>query len=164
MSKELVETTMSQLAPASTRRSLLREFDRLLDRMGSAMELPTMERFFEGALGQPVFAPAIEVAETKDEYKLTAEVPGLDPAQVDVSVAGGMLVIKGEKKREVDKNEAGLQFSERSFGSFRRSFRLPDDVDASGIEADHRNGVLTIRLPKTSEAKEPQKIEVKSAS
>ncbi|WP_245479662.1 Hsp20/alpha crystallin family protein [Hansschlegelia zhihuaiae] len=163
MSKELVETSSSEPAAAPARRHLMREFDRLFDRMSSVIELPAMERLFERAIGPSAFAPAIDIAETNDEYKLTAEVPGLEPSQVDVSVVGDMLVIKGEKTRETEKTEGGTQISERTYGSFRRSFQLPDDVDASQIEANHRNGVLTIRLPKIGEAKQAKKIEVKAA-
>jgi HSP20 family protein len=162
MSKELIEAGPSQPAPA--RKQFMREIDRLFDRMSSVIELPAMERLFDRAIGPAGFAPAIDVAETKDEYKLTAEVPGLEPSQVDVSVAGDTLVIKGEKTRETEKTEGGAQISERSFGAFRRSFQLPDDVDASQIEASHANGVLTVRLPKTGEARQPKKIEVKAAS
>jgi HSP20 family protein len=162
MSKELIETRPSEAAPA--RRPFMRDMDRLFDRMSSMIELPAMERVFERTMGANVFAPAIDVAETKDEYTLTAEIPGLEPSQVDVSVAGDMLVIKGEKTRETEKTEGGTQISERTFGSFRRSFQLPDDVDAGQIEANHRNGVLTIRLPKTGEATTPKKIEVKTAA
>jgi HSP20 family protein len=165
MSKELVETRQADAtSPVPARRLFMREIDRLFDRMTSGLDLPAMERFLERATGVDGFAPAIDLTETKDEYKLTAEMPGLEPSQVDVSVTGDLLVIKGEKKRETEKTEGGAHISERSYGSFRRSFQLPDDVDASQIEADHRNGVLTIRLPKTSEARQPKKIEIKAAA
>jgi HSP20 family protein len=164
MPNELVETQTSDTAATPARRHVLREFDRLFDRLSSVIELPTIERLFERAIGQNAFAPAIDIVEADDEYKLVAEVPGLDPSQVDVSVSGDMLVIKGEKSRESQTSEGGAQISERSFGAFRRSFQLPDNVDAGQIEANHRNGVLTIRLPKTGEARQPKKIEIKAAA
>ncbi|HVI27407.1 Hsp20/alpha crystallin family protein [Hansschlegelia sp.] len=164
MSKELVETRAPDAVPSIFgRRNFIRDIDRLFDRMAAGIEFPAMERLFERA-GADGFAPAIDITETKDEYKLVAEMPGLEPSQVDVSVTGDTLVIKGEKKRETEKTEGGVHVSERTFGSFRRSFQLPDDVDANQIEADHRNGVLTVRLPKTGEARQPKKIEVKTAS
>ncbi|GBD47811.1 Hsp20/alpha crystallin family protein [Methylopila sp. Yamaguchi] len=162
MSKELIETQSPDSNSAPVRRHLMRDFDRLFDRMSSAIELPAIERIVERAGVQNGFAPAIDIVETDGEYKVMAEVPGLEPSQVDVSVASNMLVIKGEKSRENERTEGGAHISERTFGSFRRSFLLPDDVDAGQIEANHRHGVLTIRLPKTKEAKQLKKIEIKA--
>ena len=101
------------------------------------------------------------MSEDEKAYKISAELPGLDAKDVDVSVSGNMLVLKGEKHQEKDKN---YYFSERAYGSFQRAFELPASVDRDKISADVSKGVLTITLPKTPDAqKQQKKIEVKSA-
>jgi HSP20 family protein len=111
--------------------------------------------------GTPV--PAVDVAEHDTEYEITMELPGMLPEQVDVSVANGMLTIAGEKSSEEEKGGKDFHVSERRFGSFRRSFRLPDTVDGSAIEAGMSHGVLTVHLPKSAKAQErEQKIDIKA--
>jgi len=108
--------------------------------------------------------PAVDVAEKDKEYEVTAELPGMDEKNVEVTVANGVLTIKGEKKEEKEEKKKDYYFSERRFGSFRRSFRVPDGVDADKIEAGFKNGVLTVKLPKGAEAqKQEKKISVKAA-
>jgi HSP20 family protein len=97
-------------------------------------------------------------------YKISAELPGIDAKDIDVSMSGDMLVLKGEKRQEKEETDRDYHFSERSYGSFRRSFELPSSVDRNKIAADFSKGVLTITLPKTAEAQKPaKKIEVKSS-
>lgn len=108
--------------------------------------------------------PAVDVAETAKGYEITAELPGLDEKNIEVKLADGMLTIKGEKKDEREEKRKGYQLSERRYGSFQRSFTVPDGVDADKIEAAFKNGVLTVILPKTPEAlKSEKKIEIKAA-
>lgn len=105
------------------------------------------------------FDPAFEVKETKDGYLFKADIPGIKQADLDVSLTGNRLTVTG--KREAEKENKGERYYtyERSYGSFTRSFTLPDGVDSSAIHADLRDGVLSILLPKKPEA-QPQKIPV----
>jgi HSP20 family protein len=86
--------------------------------------------------------------ETDKAYEITAEVPGMDEKNVEVKVANGVLTIKGEKQDEKEKTRKDYYMRERSFGSFQRSFQVPDGVDADKIEANFKRGVLTVMPPK----------------
>lgn len=108
-------------------------------------------------------APAVDLAEEDNRYVLTAELPGLDDKDVELSLVDDVLTIKGEKKDEREEKGAGYHVSERRYGEFRRSFRLPDDVDADKIAASFKKGVLTVELPKHPEAaKKAKKIAIKN--
>ncbi|MCK3779417.1 Hsp20/alpha crystallin family protein [Ensifer sesbaniae] len=109
-------------------------------------------------------APAVDLAEKDKEYEISAELPGLDEKNIEVKVSNGMLTIKGEKKEEKEERAKDYFLSERRFGSFQRTFQLPDGVDADKIEATFANGVLKVKLPKTPDAqKSEKKIAVKTA-
>jgi HSP20 family protein len=104
------------------------------------------------------------MSEDEKAYKISAELPSIDPKDIDVSLSGGTLVLKAEKRQEKEEKDKNFHFSERAYGSFQRSFQLPLSVDRDKIAAGFSNGVLTIALPKTAEAQKPQKkIEVKSS-
>jgi HSP20 family protein len=146
-------------------RSFRSEMDRLFDRFG----FPSLRRMFDlepswrPTTSFSVSAPPIDISEDEKVYKISAELPGLDAQEVDVSVAGDMLVLKGEKRQESEQKDKNYFFSERSYGAFQRSFALPSSVDRDKIAAEFAKGVLTITLPKTVEAqKQAKKIEVKS--
>ncbi len=100
--------------------------------------------------------PAMDIADTKDGLKITTEVPGIDRKDLNVSVDGNTLVIKGEKKREEKSDEDGVLRTERSYGSFYRAVTLPTTVDSTKVDASYKNGVLTLTLPKKEEAKPKQ--------
>lgn len=109
-------------------------------------------------------APAIDLAEKNDEYEITAELPGLDEKDVEIKLSNHMLTIKGEKNEQKEEREKDYYLSERRYGSFQRSFQLPDGVDPDKIEANFAKGVLTVRMPKTAEAKKAEKkIAIKAA-
>ncbi|HYQ04746.1 MAG TPA: HSP20 family small heat-shock protein [Polyangiaceae bacterium] len=112
-------------------------------------------------LDNAVFSPAFEVKETKEGFVFRADVPGVKDADLDVKLTQNRLSISG--KRESEKTEKGDTFytSERSYGSFTRSFTLPDGVDADKIRAELKEGVLTLLLPKRPES-QPKKIAVTS--
>ena len=108
-------------------------------------------------------APVVDVVEKEKEYQISAELPGLEEKDVEVSVADDMLTIKGQKKEEKEEKAKNYYLSERRYGAFQRSFQLPSGVDAEKIEANFRKGVLTVTLPKTPEAqKKEKKIEIKT--
>jgi HSP20 family protein len=136
-------------------------------------ELEEMERRFEDILGRPFlptvwrripmvemgWAPAIEVFEKEDKFVVKAELPGMKEEDIDISVVGDALTIKGERKAESEVKEEDYYCCERSYGSFSRSIAVPSDVDAKKIEASYEDGVLEVSLPKAPEVK-PKKVAV----
>jgi HSP20 family protein len=147
-------------------RSFRSEMDRLFDRFGfpSLRRMFDMEPAWRPASSFSFSVPAIDMSEDENAYKISAELPGLEAKDVEVSVSGNTLVLKGEKRQEKEEKDKNYHFSERAYGSFQRAFELPASVDRDKVAADFSKGVLTITLPKTPEAQKPQKkIEVKSA-
>jgi HSP20 family protein len=109
------------------------------------------------------FNPAINVAENERELRVTAELPGIDPNDIEMSVSRGSLTITGEKKEESEDKGNGYHRMERSYGTFRRVLSLQDDVDTDKIDAQFKNGVLTLVVPKLPEEKTGKKrIAIKS--
>jgi HSP20 family protein len=108
---------------------------------------------------QGTCSPVVDIYEKKDSIVLKAEIPGLDKNDFSVTIKENILTIKGEKKQENDVEKDRLHRVERTYGSFERSFTLPKTVDQEKLEAEYRNGVLVITLPKVPEAK-PKQIEV----
>jgi len=146
------------------------EMDRLFDRFTSGFGWPMARRFFDiepmkrRDLPLDVMVPAVDVGEDDKTYILTAELPGMDEKNIEVSTSGDILTLKGEKRQEKEEKSKNYYLSERSYGSFQRSLQLPDGVDREKINASFAKGVLTITLPKTADAqKQQKKIEVKSA-
>jgi HSP20 family protein len=154
--------TPGDLHPLS---NLRREVDRLFEdfpfgpwRRSSVFDVAP---FWRGELSLAK-APAVDVAEKEKEYEIPAELPGMGEKDIDVKFANGMLTIKGEKKEEKEEKRKDYHLSERRFGSFQRSFTVPEDVDVDKIDASFKNGVLTVVLPKSEEAqKREQTIEIK---
>ena len=105
--------------------------------------------------------PILDIAENENEFIVKAEVPGCKAEDIDISVNNNRLTISGEKKQEEKKEEKGYYHFERSFGSFRREINLGCDVDANKIDATYKDGILSIKLPKTEKTK-PVKVKVKS--
>jgi HSP20 family protein len=101
--------------------------------------------------------PAVDITESDKAYEVTAELPGMDEKNVEVKVAGGNLIIMGEKQEGKEEKKKDYYLSERHFGSFERRFRLPKGVDVEKIEASFKKGVLTVNLPKKPEAQKPEK-------
>ena len=122
-----------------------------------------IDNFLHRDLGFAV-TPAIDIVEKDNAFEVTAELPGLDANNIDLRLADGVLTIKGEKSEQKEETTKDRYVSERRYGSFRRTLRLPDSVDADKIEASYKSGVLTITLPKSAEAKDKQKtIPIKAA-
>ena len=108
--------------------------------------------------------PTIDVAEQDSALVITAELPGLDEKDFEVTLAGDVLTIKGEKKSETENNTGGAYYLERRYGAFSRALRLPFDVSGDDVDARYEKGVLTIKLPKPAEAqKQAKRIEVRAA-
>jgi len=140
--------------------SLRCEIDRLFDDFdGDSWRSPF--RRIEAAFGN---VPAVDVTETDKAYEIAAELPGMDEKNVEVKFANDVLTIKGQKQDEKEETKKDYYMHERSFGSFERSFAVPDGVDTDKIDATFKKGVLTVTLPKSAEAqKAAQKITVKAA-
>lgn len=142
--------------PLST---LRREMDRLFDEFGtSRWPVPGAMRLM--AEMPPI--PAMDLVGRDGGYEITAELPGIDPKDVDLKVTGDMLILKGEKREESERKDSDRHVSERRYGSFQRTLRLPPDADPERIEATCANGVLKITLPKSDAARaQEKKIEIR---
>jgi len=130
---------------------------RVMNRMFDS--LPAGGRLDDGSFGT-FWSPAVDVEEREDAYVVEAELPGLTKDDVKISVEGNILTIQGEKKQEKTNKDRDYYRSERSYGSFMRTFTLPASVRTDKVEAGYKNGVLTVTVPKAEEAK-PKSIEVK---
>ena len=132
----------------------------------ATMEVDRLQRMFEGALGErfaPIaqsWAPAVDIYESENhDLVLKAELPGMTREDIEVSVENSTLVLKGTKKFEAEVKDEQYRRIERSYGTFHRSFTLPNTVDAGKVTAEFKNGVLTVKLPFREEAK-PRAINV----
>jgi len=149
--------------------SLRREVDRLFDdfqvgswRLPFGRDVFDVEPFWRG--GEVSKAPAVDIVDKEKAYEITAELPGLDESNIDVKFSDGTLTIRGEKRDEKEEKKDNYYLSERRYGSFQRSFGVPDGVDVDKIEASFKDGVLTVALPKAAEAqKSGKKIVIKKA-
>jgi HSP20 family protein len=162
---EVKKTAPAPRVPADPWQVFRSEFDRLFDRF-AGFGLPSMRRMFE--MAPPTeFAfnvPAVDVTEDDKAYKIAAELPGLAEKDIEVSVSGDVITLKGEKRQEKEEKNKNWYLCERAYGSFERSFELPANVDRDKIVAEFSKGVLTVTLPKSAEAqKQQKKIEVKAA-
>ncbi len=149
-------TTMLRLVPRTDRfLSLMPEID-IVGRLFDDLELP--ELFSK----EEMLVPDFDLAETEKEYTITGEIPGIDAKDLKVTLADGVLTVKGEKKQEKEDNGEYYHRVERGYGCFARSFRLPDDVRAEESKAMYKDGVLKLTLPK-GEERTVKKIEVKES-
>jgi HSP20 family protein len=128
------------------RSQLNRLFDEFLERPFG------LSPFFEGYRFLGDFVPRLDVSETDKEITISAELPGMEPEDIDISLEQNMLTISGEKQAEEEEKGKRFYRVERSYGSFYRSIPLPAEVDENKIEATFKHGVLKIRMPKTVEA------------
>lgn len=110
--------------------------------------------------GSGKWAPPLDMAETDTEFTVRAELPGIEPKELEVSVVGNELVLSGEKKETTEHNGKGLHHTETRYGSFRRTVSLPEGVDTENVDAQYANGVLTLHLKKTAPTAQ-KRIEVK---
>ncbi len=151
-----------QLLPTLRRpdggRSLLRDWGQLEDQMqrlmgGMSLREPTSEAFTWG--------PKVDFSEANGNYVLTAELPGVEPEDVDVELEGNILTIRGEKKMKREHVDERVQLSERRYGAFERSFALPSSADPENVTAEFQQGVLSVQVAKRPEAR-GKKIKVKT--
>ena len=134
----------------------------LLDQMRREMERAVDTRAEEGSsVATSDWVPAVDIKEENDAFVIVADIPGVDPKDIEVHMEGGMLTIKGEKETEKKDEREGYKRVERTFGSFYRRFSLPDSADPEKISAKSNHGVLEVRIGK-QEKVQPRKIAVDS--
>ena len=163
---DLVTKTPREKAPTDFTEQLIEPFhslrsevDRLFDSFG--LRMPRLQF---GHFPLPAMAPAIEMKETPKRYKISAELPGIAPEDVEVTFEDGMLRIAGEKKEEREEDEKGYRYAERSYGAFERLISLPSAADEGKIDARFRDGVLTVTIAKVADDKrKPRRIDVNKA-
>ena len=139
------------------------EMDRVFDQFERGLlRWPSPSRR-DGGASAPM-SPELDVRENADAITIEAELPGVDEKDISVTVANGMLTIKGEKKQEKEERNENYYLAERSYGTFQRSLRLPDSIDDSKVEAKFAKGVLKVTAAKRPEAvKAERRIEIKKA-
>jgi len=150
--------------------ALRREVDHLFEDFGlRSLRAPfgragiDAEPFWRGEIAWGK-SPAVDFVDNEKSYVVTAELPGMSEADVDVQYVDGRLTIRGEKKEEKEEKQKDYYLSERRYGSFQRAFQVPNGVDAEKIEAAFKNGVLTVTMPKAAGAvKNEKKIEIKKS-
>jgi len=136
---------------------LHREMNRLFDSFSRGFGLEPLET------RSGVFSPSVNVIDEDKEIKVTAELPGMDEKDIDVSLTKDALTIKGEKKQEKEDKGKNYYRMERSYGSFSRSVPLSAEIDTAKVKAQFKKGILTVTLPKTTKSlKEKKKIQIKS--
>jgi len=142
---------LTRYQPWSLHREFLNEFNRLLDRTGND----------DSTSATAEWAPAVDIAEHADKYVLHADVPGVDPNAIEITLEKGMLTLAGSREKAVEQDGVESRRIERSTGRFLRRFTLPESVDAENVKASGKHGVLEIVIPKREAAK-PRKIAVNS--
>ena len=139
---------------------LHREMNRLFDDVLRGTRAPAEQ----GETPRDIAAPRMDISETENEIKICAELPGVDEKDVEVTLDGDLLTIRGEKKVDIDEQRENYHVVERSRGSFARSIRLPEGMKAEEANASFQNGVLTVTLPKTPEQqRRARRIEVRGS-
>jgi len=139
-----------------------RELEEMSDRLNRAFTRPVLRNGGKEHLTVADWVPTVDISETDGEYLIKAELPEVSKEDVNVTVEDGVLTLQGERRQE--KEEKGKRYHrvERSYGSFVRSFTLPESVDEGAVKAEYKDGVLNLHLPKTEKVK-PKAIDVKVA-
>lgn len=137
---------------------LLDQFRRDIEQILAQSGTPTSG---DSAIATSAWVPAIDLKEEANQFIIEADIPGVDPKEIEVSMAHGMLTIKGERKSESLEEGNNYHRVERRHGSFYRRFSLPDTADADKIVASGKNGVLQVRIPK-KEVAQPRKIAIQT--
>lgn len=143
-------------------RSLQSGIDRLFSDFFDDLSFPGLERFVNPAFD---LRPAIDIRQKNDTYTIAAELPGLEPKDIEVTVADGYLTLSGQKAEESEMHDGDVVRRERTFGSFRRLIALPKDADDKAAEATMRNGILTVQLPRRAAlAGEQRKLDIRQVA
>ena len=143
---------VTRYQPWALHREVLNEFSRLFDRTGSNDESTS-------AVAE--WAPSVDIEEHADKYVLHADVPGVDPKEIEITLEKGVLTLSGSREKAIEQKEVESRRIERITGRFLRRFTLPESVDAENVKASGKHGVLEVVIPKREAAK-PRKITVNS--
>jgi HSP20 family protein len=162
--KTPAKTQTKEVAPANPWRTL-ENLRNEMERMFEDFRFDLGWSPFRASPGEPIWRreaswnaiPAVDIAEKDGAYEITAELPGMEEKDIEVKYASGAITIKGEKTEEKEEKRKDYHLSERRYGSFQRSFSVPEGVDVDKLAASFKNGVLTITLPKSAEAKKNEK-------
>lgn len=154
MITDLIPSSMQPLAPWS-RRDIFDDFQRSMNRMMRDFfsEDPIFQSLAQRETSASGFVPRLDLQDNDDKMLLSAELPGLEDKDIEVSVDRDYLTIRGEKREEKEAKGAGRSLTERRYGAFERTVRLPSIVEKDKISAKFERGVLTVELPKCAEAK-----------
>ncbi len=147
---------------AITRWDPFRELETVNDRLNRFFGRGMLSDLPREAMALADWAPAVDVAETPEAFVVKAELPEMKKEDIKVSVDGGQLRISGERAQEKEEKHKRYHRVERSYGSFSRSFGLPQNIDEAKLTAEYKDGVLTVNLPKSTPSK-PKSLEVKVA-
>jgi len=139
-----------------------RELEEMSDRLNRMVARPVTKASGKEALTVADWMPTVDISETAGEYVIQAELPEVKKDDVKVTLEEGVLTIQGQRRQEKDEKTTKYHRIERSYGTFVRSFSLPDQVNESGVKAEFKDGVLNLHIPKSEKAK-PRAIEVKVA-
>ncbi|MEK7726030.1 MAG: Hsp20/alpha crystallin family protein [Nitrospirota bacterium] len=139
-----------------------RELEEMSDRLNRMVARPATKTNGKEALTVADWMPTVDISETAGEYVIQAELPEVKKDDVKVTLEEGVLTIQGQRRQEKDEKTTKYHRIERSYGTFIRSFSLPDQVNESGVKAEFKDGVLNLHIPKSEKAK-PRAIEVKVA-
>ena len=174
--KRKIKKSISKASEVVTSLTTLREeIDNIFDRF--AEDWPGLPKVFGKGWTYPVvdferrmklpkldITPRVDVSESDDSYGIAVELPGMTEKDIELTLSDDSLTLKGEKKVEREEKKKNYHVSERSYGSFQRTFRVPNGVDQNKVEAAYSKGVLNVSLPKTEVAKSNKRsIEVKAA-
>lgn len=141
---------LTRYEPRALHRDVLNEFSRLFDRANGSDESTS---------ATAEWAPSVDIEEHADKYVLHADVPGVEPSAIEITLDKGVLTLSGSREKAVEQKDVESRRIERISGRFLRRFTLPESVDADGVKASGKNGVLQIVIPKVAAAK-PRKIAV----
>ncbi|WP_019625366.1 Hsp20/alpha crystallin family protein [Thioalkalivibrio sp. ALJT] len=141
---------MTRYEPFSLLGQLSRELGRMPDMPGTEDSAATSD-----------WAPAVDIREETDAYVLHADIPGVDPKDIELHMEDGVLTLRGERRHESEEEKDGYKRIERVRGTFFRRFSLPDTADADNISARSENGVLEVRIPKQARV-QPRRIQIES--
>jgi HSP20 family protein len=152
--RQLMQNRMPGMLPFGPISSFFLDMDRLFDNTLRNFGVPSLANMNM----QMMFNPKVDITSNENEYTITCEVPGLEEKDIKLDVSNnGLLTISGEKRQENSDTRQDVHCTECSYGAFERSLSLPEDVDVENIEANFRNGVLTITCPRNESAKQSRR-------
>ena len=154
--KEEEQTSRTQNTLPITRENPLgrlhQEIDQLFDNFFRGSWLSPFRQNDQTGMGG-MMLPKVDIAEGKKQYTITVEVPGVEEKDIDLTISDGTLTIRGEKRHEEENHDRQYHRVERSYGAFQRVLSLPDDSKEDAVEANFKNGILTLTVPKTTNSK-----------